>query len=948
MMTDILQYLDSKNIAYRIDGSEAILKCPTCNKEKLYLNINSGVYQCFVCQAENPDKFTAKGHINQLKTYFGDIVNIELFASRIKKVEKEEIDFTEQAKRYSYELWTESGKKGLRYLLKRGFTEETIREAEFGFTRRYNQNWVSIPAYEDGIVKLIKLRKVPPYESECTIKEKCIREGEGKSILYNSEAINKYNELILCLHGDSLIDVDNNYIKIKDVCKGKVLTHTSSYKTIQKNIITNVYDRLNIIDRYYSPFKLKLTPNHKLLAARGKVCNYESWTLKCKPNCPRWKKYSTLDCQLPKIDWIKAEDLNKDDLLVYPIDKREKEIILKDFDSSSKYLWFLVGFFLGNGSTSTIKSNNRYYSVNFYLNIKNIDLQNKVATYCNNLGLKVQRYFREEDSVAILTVSDTKFATFLSTFYNEYKNKSIPSRYMFLKKDLQMEIVKGLFYSDGYFHKTEDRITNTSIQLLLSIQKILLRNDIIGSINLARKKGGSFKIRGRSVYNRKDFYHLTGNFIRTKMKRSKPLGGFIYNNYLFTRVKSNIQEDFSGETYNLTIKDDHSYCGDLVCYKNCEGEFDCRMLMQAGYPNAVGATVGAGTLKSEWYDQLILKDKLYLCFDSDAAGQNASENVWAERLGKDKCFNVLLPEGMDVNDYLLSHTKEDFDQLLKTATKFKIDGIMSLNDVFIEMYKQSKDEDWDRYLETPWPSLNNLLERKRGFSVGRELVLSGRAKSGKTTLALQMCFHFIQKYQVPCLFLCLEMPEVDLAVKIVQMHYNMTYEEVNFKDALLYATDLGDVPLYFGYTPYITPEIYYNTAKAIRDRYGVKVIVFDNIQLMVRTGKEEDMGKASKMFQMASRNLNIFQILISQPKKTYSEDDLVADDLKGTSALQQDPDYVIFVNRKRTKGDESRNSFDPRTKLIVDMSRYSSGGSTHLYFHGDRSKFDEMVGGYHD
>jgi KaiC/GvpD/RAD55 family RecA-like ATPase/transcription elongation factor Elf1 len=570
-LSEILDYLDSRNINYRIEGSEAILKCPTCNKEKLSVNINSGVYQCFVCQAENPDAFTAKGHITQLKSYFGDIADISLFADKItrKREEKEEKDFTEDSKRYAYELFQPEGKKGLRYLLKRGFTQETIKKAELGFTRRYHQNWISIPAFEDGIVRLIKFRKVPPYEDECEIKEKCIREAGGKSILYNNEALKHHDEIIIL-----------------------------------------------------------------------------------------------------------------------------------------------------------------------------------------------------------------------------------------------------------------------------------------------------------------------------------------------------------------------------------EGEFDALMALQNGYENAVGVTVGAGTLKSDWYDALILKSKIYLCFDSDSAGQNAARNVWAERLGKDRCYNVELPDGMDVNDYFLKYKKENFNELLRKAYKFRIDGVKTLEEVFIEMYRRSDDQ--DDILSTPWESVNKLLERKRGLALARYLVLSGRAKSGKTTMAMQLCYHIIQNYKEPCLFICLEMPEVNLAVKLVQLHYGITYEEVSYKDAMIYANDLSDLPFYFGYVPNITPEIYYNTAKAVRDRFGVRVVVFDNIQLMVRTGKEEDMGQASRMFQMASRNLGILQILISQPRKTSGDDDLTADDLKGTSALQQDADYVVFVNRKRLRGDNVTNSFDTKTKLTVDMTRYSSGGSTNLNFLGEYSRFEEL------
>ena len=34
---NIVQYLDSKNIQYKVSGDEAILICPECAREKLYI-----------------------------------------------------------------------------------------------------------------------------------------------------------------------------------------------------------------------------------------------------------------------------------------------------------------------------------------------------------------------------------------------------------------------------------------------------------------------------------------------------------------------------------------------------------------------------------------------------------------------------------------------------------------------------------------------------------------------------------------------------------------------------------------------------------------------------------------------------------------------------------------------------------------------------------------------
>jgi len=371
-----------------------------------------------------------------------------------------------------------------------------------------------------------------------------------------------------------------------------------------------------------------------------------------------------------------------------------------------------------------------------------------------------------------------------------------------------------------------------------------------------------------------------------------------------------------------------------------EGELDAITLIQQGYENVVGTTVGAGTLKSDWYDQLVMKNKLVICFDADPAGQKAARETWATRLGVSKCWNLEYPTGEDTNSYFQKYNKEDFEELLKSASQFKVKGILSLTETLLEMYRRSK-TNYEEVFELPWPSVNRLIGG--GFKRTHLIVLGGRPGVGKTSLAIQSAHHFAVRYKMPSLIFCLEMPEVQLATKVIQIHKDLALNEIRYEDALIYLQEMEDIPLYFGYSSKVTPDIFYNTMKEVRDRYGVQFGIFDNLQRMVRDGEESSMSKASGMFKDIAMDLNIPFLLLSQPRKLNTESDPTYDSLKGSAAIPADSDLVILMHRRRIiEAGDIEERYEPITKIIIDKSRFSSGGSTKLEMIGNKSKFVEV------
>jgi len=94
-----------------------------------------------------------------------------------------------------------------------------------------------------------------------------------------------------------------------------------------------------------------------------------------------------------------------------------------------------------------------------------------------------------------------------------------------------------------------------------------------------------------------------------------------------------------------------------------EGILDCLPAVQAGFN--CSALYGTSTFKEDHLPRLSKAETIYLCLDGDKAGRDASLKI-AALLGE-KARLVELPDDTDLGEYLLSHTREDLQNLLSEA-----------------------------------------------------------------------------------------------------------------------------------------------------------------------------------------------------------------------------------------------------------------------------------------
>jgi hypothetical protein len=378
-----------------------------------------------------------------------------------------------------------------------------------------------------------------------------------------------------------------------------------------------------------------------------------------------------------------------------------------------------------------------------------------------------------------------------------------------------------------------------------------------------------------------------------------------------------------------------------------EGVLDALTLIDQEIKNAVGTTTGAGSFDPSWIDQLQAVKKIILCYDPDEPGQKGAREA-ARRLGYDRCFNMVLPDGQDVNEYFRAgHDLFDFQSLVNQARQFDVAGIITFADGLKKYREEAQRPDQATGIRTGWSDVDRLI--KTGFMPGEMIVLGAPPKIGKSTFALQIItYNALQ--DIPALFFCLEMRPMKIIQKVMQCHNRS--EEIGLAEIERARIDFKGKPLYLGYC-YQKPSLdgIIETLKAAIKRYGLKLLCFDHLHFLCRSisNQVQEIGLAVQSFKFLAEELEIPIILIAQPRKIQADSIMTAMDLKDSSSIFSDCDHLIILHRARkaSNGKEGATlqteAYDPVTMVRVEASRYNPGGECLLYYHGANSLFEELT-----
>jgi replicative DNA helicase len=419
--------------------------------------------------------------------------------------------------------------------------------------------------------------------------------------------------------------------------------------------------------------------------------------------------------------------------------------------------------------------------------------------------------------------------------------------------------------------------------------------------------------------------------------------------------------------YNAPALNDE--CKEIIMV---EGEADTLSLLSHNVTNVVGVP-GAGVHKAAWVEALDrINPKIYILFDNDTAGKKGAQSL-AGRIGIERCFKITLPTGVkDVNDYFThGGTVEGFERLKEAATLFDVNGVHSSKDALTQLEEElNGKKDLAPTYVSQWPELNKLV----GLEEGDVLDLVAPGKVGKSTLSLNLIDHLVATYNEPGLVVSLEMTSARLAKKWVSMLTNFEDDLTvpgspealaklkELKECVVKAREIQqtrEADLYFAYPSLVKePEDIFKLLRDCIRRYGIKFIVFDNVQLLCdntlgnRQGfRTIHLSQISKGFAKLAKDHKIVLIRILQPKKIEKGSVIGVSDVDGSSQIEKDCDAMATLWRQPTATNtksayaeeegnysESEESFSPKMRVTVGLSRYSSGGHCDLLFDGAKSQ----------
>lgn len=321
-----------------------------------------------------------------------------------------------------------------------------------------------------------------------------------------------------------------------------------------------------------------------------------------------------------------------------------------------------------------------------------------------------------------------------------------------------------------------------------------------------------------------------------------------------------------------------------------EGEFDCMSVWQSGIKNVISPASGKDSY-GIWLELIDTIPKIYIAYDNDKPGKSSSIKL-AERIGIDKSFEVLYPEGIkDANDYFKEYNVDSFKELIRNSRPFYKYKYQGVKDVIDSIREKTEVTLQSKFLP--------FLEMEEDWLI----VYSGVSNVGKTSGTLNVADEFVKK-GIPTLVIPIERGIRTVGKRFLQIHFNKTQPELySFDDSDWEKAipDILELPLYFSMP---SPSNLNETIIQAKRFFGTKVVIIDHLDLLVRKSDSKNINVETSTVIQNLKSIcqehSIICILIHHIKKQEGLGSIPKkpriEDLKGSSSVYQDPEAVVMLS----------------------------------------------------
>jgi len=374
----------------------------------------------------------------------------------------------------------------------------------------------------------------------------------------------------VCLEPETRVCMNGRLTPIMNASANlKVLGHDGKYHQIEK-VVTRPYKGKMYRIVAHNLGSTVVTPDHYILALKAShfLRKYRSRT-----KCIR--------------DWYVADELEKGDLLLYPVPKEKIDIekIPLDverpkYDFRSKTLpneivvdtdfLRLIGYYLSEGYVRTQRNKG---TLGFVFSSKETNyIEDTILCIKRIFGLEPAEIKRSHNAADIKFYS-ARLARFFSKHFGKGAiNKRIPHWIMLLPSQKQEALLCGLWRGDGYINNQVAKFVTISEQLAFQVRNLLLRQEIIFSF-LERPATGIHK-KNYSIYVKDDrslekLARIVGVELTIPKKLKNHHKAWFENGYFHVPIWRVEPLTYDGLVYNLEVEESHSYVSNSMALHNC-------------------------------------------------------------------------------------------------------------------------------------------------------------------------------------------------------------------------------------------------------------------------------------------------------------------------------------------------------------------------------------------
>lgn len=356
-----------------------------------------------------------------------------------------------------------------------------------------------------------------------------------------------------CLPPDEEISISGKWVEIKFLKEGDIIINrrgeeteiTKIYKRIFKGKMIKIVPFISKFNSFSTTFY------HPILTVKRKFLKSARKSGKCK-----WMRIDEKELKKFKPVYVEAEYLSEGDYLIFPKIRK-----LKDNKKFTRDTMRLLGYYLSEGY---VTSNETY--VNFAFHKKEREYIEEIKEIIKRMEIKSYSE-RTRDNVTEVRIYSPKLSKFLIENCGKgSKLKKISEQVLILPFKKQWNMLETYINGDGNVHKRRKkdsptyRIDTVSRNLAIQVQEILARGNIFSSIKKFDKKGNKIKgrlLKDHTLYNISFKLERNHNFV----KKTK--------DYFLIPIKKILKEDYSGQVYNLEVKDENSYLARGFVVHNC-------------------------------------------------------------------------------------------------------------------------------------------------------------------------------------------------------------------------------------------------------------------------------------------------------------------------------------------------------------------------------------------